>query len=159
MKRMLTAANRRELDVNLRKVWDLGTNVIVGWRSLPYGIKIIFLTSYDLPRVAKNHANLLRLDRFIRDEAEFDRFLKLGCKATPLNLSFSVTEDCQDSVNDVIRRYTVTHFECRAVALFDIANFSIHSPFEQITQISVLSHYIKAAAQRCRSLGIGSTSR
>ena len=154
MKPVLTAANRRELDVNLRKVWDLGANVIIGWRLLPYGMKILYVTSYDLPKAAKNHPNLLRFDRFIDDEAEFERFLDLGCKASPLNLSFSVTKDCQDIVNEIIRRYTVTHFECRAVALFDIANFSIHSPFEQITQISVLSHYVKAAAQRCRSLGM-----
>ena len=154
MKPVLTAANRRELDVNLRKVWELGANVIVGWRLLAYGMKILYVTSYDLPKAAKNRSNLLRFDRFIDDEDEFDRLVNLGCKATPLNLSFSVTKDCQDAVNDIIRRYTVTHFECRAVALFDIANFSIHSPFEQITQISVLSHYVKAAAQRCQSLGM-----
>ena len=102
MKPVLTAANRRELDVNLRKVWELGANVIVGWRLLAYGMKILYVTSYDLPKAAKNRPNLLRFDRFIDDEDEFDRLVNLGCKATPLNLSFSVTKDCQDAVNDII---------------------------------------------------------
>ena len=33
-------------------------------------------------------------------------------------------------------------------------NFSIHSPFEQITQVSVLSHYVRLAARRCEALGM-----
>ena len=81
MKPVLTAANRRELDVNLRKVWELGANVIVGWRLLAYGMKILYVTSYDLPKAAKNRSNLLRFDRFIDDEDEFDRLVNLGLQS------------------------------------------------------------------------------
>ena len=35
-----------------------------------------------------------------------------------------------------------------------IVSFSVYSPYEQITQISILSYYIKLVAQRCRSLNM-----
>lgn len=152
----LSPENRRELDIALRKVWRLGANVIVGWRALPFGIEVLHITSYDLPKIAKQHADLLNFDRYIGSEEAFNKLVSAGCETETLSLSFSrsTSSDSHFAINDTIRHYTVTHFECRTIALYDIVSFSVHSPFEQITQVNVLSHYISLAAQRCKSLGM-----
>jgi hypothetical protein len=48
----------------------------------------------------------------------------------------------------------VTHFGCRAVALFDIVSFSLYDPAEQVVLVNVLSHYIRLAGAHCRALGM-----
>ena len=145
---------RTELDVNLRKIWSLGANVIVGWRFLPAGIKVAYLPSYDLPQVAKTHPNLLRYNRYVESEEEFAALADTGCRVKPLAIfnNYGIDKQSISFVNELVQRYSVTHTECRAVALFDIVSFSLYSPFEQITQINVLSHYIRLAARRCKSL-------
>ena len=145
---------RDELDSGLRKIWSLGANVIVGWRFLPSGIKVAYLPSYDLPWVAKKHPTLLRPDRYFETEAEFGSMSEAGCRVSVLTLfnKYNVDKQSIAGINDLIRHYSVTHTECRAVALFDIVSFTLYSPFEQISHINVLSHYIRLAARRCQSL-------
>ena len=145
---------RGELDSGLRKIWSLGANVIVGWRFLPSGIKLAHLPSYDLPWVAKKHPTLLRPNRYLETEAEFAALADTGCRISSLTLlnKYGVDRQSIAAINDLVRRYSVTHTECRAVALFDIVSFSLYSPFEQISHVNVLSHYIRLAAGRCRSL-------
>ena len=146
----------RELETNLRKLWNLGANLIVGWRILPQGIEVLYIPSYNLPLVAKGRPDILRPNRHITEMGEFDELVKLGCRKSSLGLMFRVTENGGEieEINEIIRNYTVTHFESRAVALLDIVSFSIYSPYEQITQISILSYYLKLVAQRCRSLNM-----
>ena len=55
-------------------------------------------------------------------------------------------------INSMLQRYSVTFYENKTVALFDIVKFSVHSQFEQITQLSALSHYLKLAERRCQAL-------
>lgn len=156
VKTNLTPANRRELDEHLRKAWGLGANVIVGWRILPFGIQALTISSYELPNLGDEAARLLGDDRHIGSDAEAERLLKLGCKEHRLDLSFGVTEDAHmiALVNGLVQNFTVAYAPGRAVALFDIVSFSVHTPLEQVTQVSVLSHYLMLAAQRCRSLGL-----
>ena len=152
----LPAADRRALDIELLKVWRRGANVIIGWRLAAFGIRVLYLSSYDLPLWEQRRPDLLKYDRFIKTDEEFAKILEEGCKEGALEManSFSDTEGVHAAINDVIRYYSVTHFECRAVTLYDVVGFSVHSPFEQITQISALSYYINLAGQRFKSLGM-----
>ena len=152
----LPAADRRALDLALLKVWRRGANVIIGWRLAAFGIRVLYLSSYDLPQWEQRRPDLLRYDRFIKTDQEFVKLFEEGCKEASLEManSFSDTEGVHAAINDIIRYYSVTQFECRAVALYDIVSFSVYSPFEQITQISALSYYINLAGQRCKSLGM-----
>lgn len=57
-------------------------------------------------------------------------------------------------MNDAIRAYSITHFECRAIALFDIVSFSLYQPVEQTVLVNVLAHYIRLAERQSRALGM-----
>lgn len=152
----LTSANRRELEVNLRKLWNKGANVLVGWRVDAGKMHVLALPGHAVPALGKAYPDFLELNRHIRDRARFDALLKAGCKTASFALQFEPDRDgpTVDTVNDIVRYYSVTRFDARAVALFDIVSFSVHSPFEQISQISILSFYIRQAAERCRGLGM-----
>ncbi len=152
----LSSANRKALHASLRQIWQMGANVIVGWRMTRHGIEVLYLSSYGLPNAAKRRPNLLRLDRHIETEEEFEIFRRLGCKVAPINLLVELHERraLLHEINEIVRNYSVTHFETRAVALFDIVSFSLYSPFEQIVQVNMLSYYLKVAARRCRALGM-----
>ena len=151
-----TSWDRGKLDASLRRISSLGANVIVGWRFLAAGIKVAFVPSYDLPSMAKAFPNLLRFGRMVETDAEFSAMVTRGCGEQIITIleAFNQRGETERAINDAIRHFSVTQSDCRAVALFDIVNFSIHSPFEQITQVSVLSHYIRFAARRCEALGL-----
>lgn len=152
----ISAANRRELEASLRKVWRLGANVILGWRALAHGIDVLYAASYDLPKIAKARPALMLPDRRITRDAEFDACVKAGCKKESIRLLFEIDRqsDTTSAIDEIIRSYSVTQSPVRAVALFDIVSFSLYPPFEQIVQVNVLSHYIKLAARRCQGLGM-----
>jgi len=147
---------RSDLDKAFRRVWGLGANLIIGWRLLPHSLEIVYLSSFDLPKVAKLQSELLKPNRQITSEKEYHALVKAGCKLTKVSLTSDIgrEENTVNYINNSIRNFTVTHYPCRAVALFDMVSFSIHSPFQQITQISVLSHYIRLAERRCQMLGM-----
>ena len=138
----LSPQNVRELETNLHKLWNLGANLFVGWRTLAQGIEVLYIPSYNLPLIAKSRPDILRSDRHITEQSEYDALLELGCRQEILGMMFIIREKGAeiDEVNEIIRNFTVTHFESRAVALFDIVRFSVYSPYEQITQISILSY-------------------
>lgn len=148
----LSKANRTELENGLKRISGFGSTVIVGWRYVPDGLEFLHVSSYDLPRVAKRFENLLHPARFLPDQGDWQLALKMGCRATPLKLSFGINEsaEIQQFVNDLLGKFSVTAIDCRAVALFDMVSFSVHSPFEQITQINVLSNAIIRAANICK---------
>jgi class 3 adenylate cyclase len=148
----LSKANRTELENGLRRISGFGSTVIVGWRYLADGLQFLHVSTYELPRIAKRFENLLHSARYLPDRGDWELAIKMGCRSTDLKLSFGINEsaEIQHFVNELLGRYSVTAIDCRAVALFDMVSFSIHSPFEQITQINVLSNAIIRAANLCK---------
>ncbi len=148
--------DRRKLDDVLRKTWQQGANFIIGWRARPDGIRLLYLPSYALPQIAKRLPDLLEPRRHVSSDSRHDDLVAAGCKVRDAALPFAIPEGryAVRKIDELMRYYTVTECKCRAVSLFDIVSFSMHSTFEQITQLSVLAHYINAAAARCRKLGM-----
>jgi hypothetical protein len=148
--------NRRELESRFKRVCHLGANVIVGWRSLPRKIQVFHVPSLSLPLLAKSRRDLLQLDRYVDSQKEADALIASGCSETTFDLKFAIGKNPAhiEEVNDILHYYSVTEIESRAVALFDMVSFSVHSPHEQITHVSVLSYYIKLAAARCMTLDL-----
>ncbi|MEE8349660.1 MAG: hypothetical protein V3R94_08830, partial [Acidobacteriota bacterium] len=66
----------------------------------------------------------------------------------PLPHSLAKARLSSDIIDDLIRRYSISYEEGRAVILFDIVGFSLFTPFEQITQLNSLSHSINSAHRR-----------
>ena len=152
----LAVPGHKAVDSELRKIWGLGSNVIIGWRALPFGLDVLYLPSYELPRVAKLYDDILRANRHIESPERFQALVTAGCRAKEIKIDARLGRDDNsvDAINKLIRAYTVSHIPCRAVCLFDMVSFSLYSPFEQITQISLLSHYIKLASMRCQRLNM-----
>ena len=55
----LSVANRKELYEKLRGVWDLGANVVIGWRAADGGMELLYVPGRGLPRAGKSFPELL----------------------------------------------------------------------------------------------------
>jgi class 3 adenylate cyclase len=53
-----------------------------------------------------------------------------------------------------VQRYGLSFVERRAVLLFDIAGFSLYTPFEQASQLNSLSYSMNSAYNKLQSVGI-----
>ena len=150
----LAPTNLRELDNGLRKIWQFGANVIVGWRRTQHGLHVLYVPTYSLPRLAAKFPRVVQLDREIIKESEIAPLVQAGAREAPLRLLQAVDSSHSPAINNAVRVYSVTHFGCRAVALFDIVSFSLYDPAEQVVLVNVLSHYIRLAGAHCRALGM-----
>lgn len=152
----LSGENRRELYEKLRGVWDLGANVIVGWRVEAGDLTVFYLPILLLPLAAKQFSGLLSRNNRAIDEAHLNELAKAGCKSSLIPMSFALGQDeaTGHQIGSIIRYYTVTHMNCRAVALFDMVDFSLSSSFVEISQINVLSYHINRAAECVATLGL-----
>lgn len=152
----VSAENRKELYEKLGSIWDLGANVIIGWRVAADGIELLYLPSLELPIAAKRHRGLLERDRHMGDSDRYRDFLDAGCQTAQVPLSFEVCEAGPfiKQMESILRYYTVTHSKSRAVALFDIVQFSHHSAFVGISQINILSFHANLAASHVTAAGL-----
>lgn len=136
-------------------VWDLGANFIVGWRPANNGIVLFHLPCHALSNVAVRHSNLLTGDRRVNSDEKLEILVKNGCSSTDVELPGANADDDTliQEINDTLRRYSVSHSECRAVALFDVVNFSVRATFDQIAQINFLAYCINLAAAHLNGKG------
>lgn len=151
-----SAANARELARKLSPIWRHGANVVIGWHAAANGLKILYLPSDALSAASAADPGILAPDKQIANETDYHRLVKLGAKVESIPLSFDVPRDhsASGALNRFIRNFSVTRCRCRAVALFDVVDFSRYAPFDQITLITMLSHHINVAAETCDRLGL-----
>ncbi len=150
----LSPGDRKALDGVLRKLWNLGANFIIGWRPIPNGIKLVYLPSQALTRAAKSYPDIFDPARQITADERLDALSDAGCLSSDVALPFKIPRGgvAGRQVDALLRYYTVTERRNRAVSLFDIVNFSMYSAFDQIAQLTILSHYINSAAAQCKKL-------
>lgn len=152
----LSAENRKELYEKLGGIWNMGANVIVGWRGATGGIELLYLSSLELPVAAKRYNGLLERNRHADSADRYRDFINAGCKNIMVPLSFEVSDTKQfiRQLEAILRYYTVTHSRSRAVALFDIVQFSHYSAFVGISQINILSFHANLAASQIAAAGL-----
>ena len=150
----LSAANADELVRSLRKLFSHGANLVVGWYLAANGIKVLHLPSYALSMTPGFSAESLTPSKFIKKEADFHRLSNLGARVTSIPLSFDISNEAQtiSAVDRMMRQFSITHHPMRCVSLFDMVGFSKYEPFDKITLITMLSHHITVAAEKCRQL-------
>lgn len=150
----LSAANADELARGLRKVFAHGANLVVGWYLAANGIKILHLPSYALSMTPGFSAESLAPSKFIKKEADFHRLSNMGARVTNTPLSFDISHEANTitAMDRVMRQFSITHYPMRCVSLFDMVGFSKYEPFDKITLITMLSHHIAVAAEKCRQL-------
>ncbi len=150
----LSTANGDELDRSLRKIFAHGANLVVGWHLAGHGIKVLHLPSYALSATPGFSAKSLKPSKFIKTEAEFHRLSNIGARISSIPLSFYIANEAKAiaAIDRVMRKYSITHHPWRCISLYDMVGFSKYDPFDKITLITMLSHHITVAAEKCRQL-------
>lgn len=154
------------LENALRDIWGLGRNIILLWTPKGKSIVSIVLPHYaiveddgtPMPPLGSGlppdtliqqivaGPKLQTLER-IAEIAEL-----LGVDPMVIDLPFEPGRDLRlDAIDSMIKRYSLSYVEDRAVALFDIVGFSLYSPLEQVTQLNSLSYSVNAAHSRMLS--------
>ena len=162
--------NLKTLEKTLRKQWRMGQNIVLCWSSDERGLLVILVPHYFLGNycastggVASDSAN--DNEAFVRDlisgsrrktrDELFSVSQRLDISPTFIKLSSELSEDEKvlDAVEELIRRYGLSFVEVRAVLLFDIADFSLCTPFEQASQLNSLSYSLNSAYNKLLANG------
>lgn len=161
---LVQQGNLRCLEAALREHWSLGQNIVLCWTPSATGVDILLAPHYFLGRFsatlndcpAENRLEALN-GAFIRQliagprvmtAGEFQgtaRRLELAPRSIALPAPLAGDDDMLAAVDALIRRYSISHVESRAVVLLDIADFSLFTPFEQTSQLSSLSYSLNSA--------------
>lgn len=160
------------LDTALHEQWGLGRNLILVWTPADGAIDLLVIPHYALSEyvmrtekesadpedylVADPYARARRSENVIEgvisgpkqvEQKEMEHLCRLlGYETTRIDLPFSPGTDLPNSVIEtLVKRYSISYVEDRAVALFDIVGFSLLSPLEQVTQLNSLAFSVNSA--------------
>lgn len=158
-------SNLIELDRRLHELWSLGKNFILGWCPTEDGIDLLIVHHYAIADYAidladrpsdrqapadDTHAFVMRMltgSRRLSARNLANAAKLFGCEPHELTLRQPLLDSTVETqiIDRLVQRYSVSYVPNRAVALFDIVEFSLLSPFEQMTQINSLSHSLNSA--------------
>jgi hypothetical protein len=163
-----TAAQRQvqlcEFEEALREQWRLGQNILLCWCVTEAGALLLVAPHYYLGNFSASLSDTSptdRLDllngRFIRqliagrrlmsaeDLASTARRLQLTPTLIRSPISLAADAATLDAAEQLIKRYSISYVDSRAVLLLDIVDFSLYSPFEQTSQLNSLSYSLNSA--------------
>ncbi len=160
--------NLKALEVSLRKQWRLGQNIVLCWSADERGLLVIFVPHYFLGNYCARVGNGGSTDNetFVRElisghrrkqrDELFAIAERLDVAPGFIKLSAPLAEEApvMDAVEQLIKRYGLSYVSERAVLLFDIAEFSLFTPFEQASQLNSLSYSFNSAYNKLLAKGI-----
>ncbi len=164
---LVQRGNLKALETTLRKQWRLGQNIVLCWSADERGLLVILVPHYFLGnycaqpgQAGSDNEQFVRqlisgLRRKTRDEL-FAIAQRLDVAPSFVKLDTALAEDPQvlDGVEQLIKRYGLSYVECRGVLLFDIADFSLFTPFEQASQLNSLSYSMNSAYNKLLAQGV-----
>lgn len=158
------AQQLRELEEALREQWRLGQNIMLCWCPQDEGIYVMVVPHYYLGQFSaslSDNAPTDRLEllngRFIRKLVSSRRLLSTEdffstahrLDIEPMLILSAVNASSDETTlaaaEELIKRYSISYVDNRAVLLFDIVDFSLYSPFEQTSQLNSLSYSMNSA--------------
>jgi hypothetical protein len=158
-----------QLEATLKKQWRLGQSIVLCWAFDPNGLLTIVVPHYFLGNfTSPNHPSgegqknedfirqLISGSRFKAHDEIFENAGRLGVAPSFIKLDspLDTGETSIEIIDEMIKRYSVGHEESRAVALFDIADFSLFRPFEQASQLNSLSYSMNSAYSKLKREGV-----
>jgi len=160
--------NLKALESALRKQWRLGQNIVLCWSADERGILVIFVPHYFLGNFCARPGV-----EGVQDNEAFVRELISGSRGKPREEFFAIANRLDiapgfirldtpladdpavtSGVEQLIKRYGLSYVSDRAVLLFDIAEFSLFTPFEQASQLNSLSYSLNSAYNKLLAKGI-----
>jgi hypothetical protein len=151
--------NAIAFDQRLFEIWNLGSTVVLAWSVIESAVLLLVckhteviasvLNSTDVSESNERSAyidSLLAIEHCVSlDEIqEISQHVVAEQLIVPLPF-VSGKELGLDLMSAIVKRYSISHVEDRAVLLFDMVGFSLLSPLEQVTQLNSLSCSINAA--------------
>jgi hypothetical protein len=154
------------LESELNELWGLGRNLILVWSARGDGVEVLVIPHYTISEqaqrakqeVQESGGELLGMEprSFIEDvianpkqvTPEGLRHFAELMEREPIAISlpFVPGEDLSfEIIENVVKRYSISYVEDRAVVLFDIVGYSLYSPLEQVTQLNSLAFSINSA--------------
>ncbi len=164
--------NLLDLDRQLHVHWGLGRNLILAWSPCDNGMLLLVVPHYaiaeyaaanesDAESPAPDHqddfiARLLAGSRRFSVRQISTAARLLGAEPCHLDLRQPLSGSEQEAriVDGLIKRYGVSYVASRAVALFDIVEFGLLKPFEQMTQLNSLAHSLNSAHSKMLTGGL-----
>ena len=154
------------LENELQKLWDLGRNLILVWTPLEKSIEVLVIPHYTISEHAQRASEEAKLhglsalglppQSFLEDVIANPKQVTpeglshlaelMSCETSVIELPFQPGPDLSYRVIEtIIKRFSISYIDDRAVALFDIVGFSLFSPLEQVTQLNSLSYSVNSA--------------
>jgi len=164
----LTSEAKRQLlqlEQALRKHWRLGQNMVLCWAPDPRGLLTLTVPHYFLGNFTAQDGNSSN-EIFIREVISGSRLkshedifsiakrLQVSTAFIKLDDPFGADEALLQAADSIVARYGIGYVESRAVLLFDIAEFSLYSPFEQASQLNSLSYSMNSAFNKLQREGV-----
>ena len=161
--------NLLDLDRQLHAHWNLGQNLLLAWCPSRDGLLLLVVPHYAVASYGANvdqdpgandsrdespaHQFIMQLLSGPRQFTERQihnatRLLGVEATAVALRQPLARTPEETAAVERLVKRYSVSYVRHRAVSLFDIVEFGLLSPFEQMTQLHSLSCSLNAAHSR-----------
>lgn len=156
--------NLRCLEQALKRHWNLGQNNALCWCPVRGGVLVLFVPHYFLANFTESLNDCPTPDRlqalngsFIRKLISADRLMseadfrstarRFELSPTFIELPVPVLDQhaALRAIERVMKRYSISYVESRAVMLIDIVDFSLASPFEQASQLNSLSYSLNSA--------------
>ena len=158
-----------QLEATLRTQWRLGQSLVLCWAFDPSGLLTVVVPHYFLGNFTAPDERLpepLANESYVREllsgsrhkgHAEiFEIAARLGVAPSFIKLDPILGDDPDTiaAIDALVKRYSIAHVEERAVALFDIVDFSLFRPFEQASQLNSLSYSMNSAYSKLKREGV-----
>jgi len=151
------------LDDALHSRWRYGRNMMLAWCEADASIRVLVVPSYlpaqiladgstgDAAAAARARAVEELVDGGKRVEPGRMRALAMVLGVKPQRIPLVAARVLPSGeVEELLRRYSISRFDDRAVVLFDIVGFSLNDPLGQLTQLNSLAYSINIAHERLR---------
>lgn len=146
----------RYVDGELQKLWKLGRNVIIGWCAERTHLSVLVVPQFLLAEFFADHDDILNG----ASQMSSERMASVAdlCEIEPYQITIPASMRNgairAAAIERLVRRYSVRKLDARAAILFDIVNFSLYSPLEQVTALNSLAYSINVAHQRAGEQGV-----
>jgi len=152
------------LDDALHGLWRYGRNMMLAWCEADFAIGILVVPNY-LPAEILSGGNAgepaaAERGRAVQELIDGRKQVEprrlraiaslLGVKPHRIALGKASRPPQPQAVEELVRRYSISRFDDRAVVLFDIVGFALGDPLAQLTQLNSLAYSINVAHERLR---------
>ncbi|HEX9803371.1 MAG TPA: hypothetical protein VGB35_08945, partial [Gammaproteobacteria bacterium] len=147
------------LDDALYEQWQLGNNLLLAWAPLEFGMLLLRVHHYDLVELETDFTDAGALINDVMagsKRCEPQRLQELAglFRVEPVHIELPFTPGTgldEELISEMVKRYSISLVQDRAVALVDAVGFSLYSPIQQVTQLNSLSYSVNSAYSKLLS--------